>query len=689
MISVTWVGSGPRLRWQPASAQARLTLAGACAVLCLAAAGLWAGYLLIHHGEPGAGVSADQLVVLGYALAAAAGGVLLHAHRPGNQLGWVLLACALGVIVPRAAAAPLWVEVSDPAAVAVVVVLQSAGFLVFGTLFVTLPLWLPEGRLPHRAWWLVIGALALWRLPLDCYLFSRPTVFGRANPFHGTWLADAVGDFIERWRDAQLATSYALVALAVVVLLVRTRRAEPGRRRTVLLLLGSYLLWAGAQTALAQAYPSPTAARWLFVAASALWSAVLVLLVIRDGSWRLDRAARRVLVGLLVAAGLTVAFVLLAAVLSGLLFPWRGLQALLLLAGLLALSAVLPRATRWAVGLVDRLYYGNRAHPYRVLRTLAVRVGQVVDPQDVPTTLCTTVAEELRLPGVRLTVRTRAGERTLAAVGAPADGQGFPLVHRGEEIGRLTVGLRTGQSELDQRDTDVLGSLADQAAPTVASLHLLEDLRASRGQIVAAREEERRQLRRDIHDGLGPLLAGLRLRVENAAAMPVREETVSATLATLSDQLDLAVKEVRQITGRLGPAALGQHGLSGALRNLGETFSSRRLAVTVRLTPEALPALPAAIEVAVYRIAAEALNNVVRHAHAGHARVAVAAQDGRLVLTVDDDGLGFAGPPEHPGVGLRSMSERAAEIGGSCTVGALDPGTRVYAVLPWTPGEQG
>ncbi|AUG76593.1 hypothetical protein CFP65_1713 [Kitasatospora sp. MMS16-BH015] len=686
MASVTPVDAPRPAR--PATAERRLAAAGVAALVCLVAAGLWLGYLLIHLGLPGVGSSAIQLSVLPFGLAAAAGGVLLHAHRPGLPLGWVLLACGVAMILPRAAAAPLWVEVHDPTAVAVVMVLQAAGFLTFGTLFVTLPLWLPQGRLPHRAWWLVIAALALWRLPLDSYQFAREQVFGQPNPFYGSWYGEAVGRFEEHLGGAALDTSYALFGLSVLVLLLRLGQTEPGRRRGVLALLACYLLWAAAETAVAYGYPTEDAARWVLAGVSVLWCATLVTLVIRDGAWRLERAARRVLAGLLVATGLTVLFVALAAVLSGLLLPGRGLDALLLVLGVFGLAALLPRATRWAVGLVDRLYYGDRAQPYRVLRTLAGRVSQVVEPQDLPAVLCTTVAEELRLPGVRLTVRTRAGEQQLATAGEPAEGQSFPLVHQGEEIGRLTVGLREGQTEPDGQDTDVLRSLADQAAPTVASLRLLEDLRASREQIVTAREEERRQLRRDIHDGLGPLLAGLRLRVENAAAAPARADTLTETFTVLSEQLQLAVKEVRQITDRLGPASLGEHGLSRALHNLGAAFTAPRLAVTVGLTPDPLPALPAAVEVAVYRITAEALNNVLRHAHARHCRVAVVAEERRLLLTVEDDGLGIAPAPDGPGVGLRSMTERASEIGGSCTIGAVGQGTRVHAVLPWRPAER-
>ncbi|MFE7639497.1 ATP-binding protein [Kitasatospora sp. NPDC057518] len=675
-----------RAWWRPRSgpAERQLAAAGLCALVCVVAGGLWVGYVLSHLGAPGVSVPTHDLAVLGYGLAAVAGGVLLHAHRPGNRLGWVLLVYGAATILPVAAEAPIWVEGGDPRMVGAVVVLSSLCDTVSGALWHALPLWLPFGTLPSRRWWFAIGAVALWRLPPASYYVSEPTVFGRPNPFAGSGLAHLLQIFNDRMLDTQLVVYVALTVLVVLVPLARIRGASRRRRQNVLIGLGVYLLWGGAE--LGYYFDQGTAAYTAFAVTSALWTLTLAAVVVRDGSWRLDRAARRVLTGLLVAAGLAVAFVVVACLLSTMLMPGTGLGALVVVAAVFLLATGLPRGVRWASGVVDRWYYGSRAQPYQVLRSLAGRVSQTVDPQEVPAVLCRTVSEELLLPGVELTVSTRSGERSLAAVGElTGGGEGFPLVHRGERIGRLAVAPRPGQRALDDSDRDILRSLADQAAPAVASLQLMADLRASRERIVAAREEERRQLRRDIHDGLGPLLAGLRLRLQAAAAVD-DPALFSGVLDRVADDLATAVREVRRITDRLGPTALGDYGLSTALGRLAETFSGPDLAVATRLEPDPLPALPAAVEVAVYRITAEALNNVVRHARASSATVSVQVDAGHLELEVEDDGRGpDHGLPVHPGVGLQSMSERAAEIGGSCTVDALRRGTRVHAVLPRRP----
>ncbi|MGV9266046.1 ATP-binding protein [Kitasatospora sp. NPDC003701] len=725
-------------------AQRQLTGAAICTALCLAVATLWTCYVLVHLGSPGVDRPRDQLAILVYALPTAAAGMLLHAHRPGSPLGWVMLAYALTSMLPSAAGAPVWVEVSDPGVVGAVAVLRSVCDTISQTLFYVLPLWLPYGRLTDRRWWLYIGAVALWEIPDGMSFLSHPTAYGRPDPLADGGPARLLGSIADHLDGLYDPVNYLLVGIAAAVLLARLLRPSPrperdgggtprprhpAHRAHVAGMLGAYLLWAGLQDYYARSYQDDYWLSYsLFTAAGAVWAVAVAHLVIRDGGWRLDRAARSVLTGLLLATGLTTLFVVSAAVLSGWLVPGRGAAGLTLIALVFGLGAALPRAARWTVGLVDRLYYGDRAQPYQVLRTLAGRVRQVVDPERLPAVLCGTVAEELRLPWVALGVATRAGPRPLAAVGrTDGPGRAFALVHRGTTIGELTVGLREGEERLDAGDIDILRSLADQVSPAVASLQLQEDLQASREQIVAAREEERRWLRRDIHDGLGPALAGLRLRVDNAASAaasgaartadgrdtggtgPARPgdtagagADVAQALVGVSGDLAMAIKEVRRITDRLGPAPLGEFGLARAVQQLALTFSGAGLAVTATLTPDPLPALPAAVEVAVYRITAEALNNVLRHARAGRAEVVVRVDDETLTLTVQDDGVGYRRADDGDdtraptggagdGVGIRSMADRAAEIGGSCTIGPLplEHGTRVRAVLPRFPSSGG
>jgi signal transduction histidine kinase len=200
--------------------------------------------------------------------------------------------------------------------------------------------------------------------------------------------------------------------------------------------------------------------------------------------------------------------------------------------------------------------------------------------------------------------------------------------------------------------------------------------------LVTAREEERRRLRRDLHDGLGSQFAALHLRADTLRALiPSDPAAAEAVAVELRDEIRAAVADIRRLVYELRPPALDELGLAGAMRALAaQRTSANGLQVTID-APEPLPPLPAAVEVAAYRIAQEALTNVVRHAHACTCMIRLALAD-NLRLEIKDDGIGL---PAHQlaGVGLRSMRERAAELGGTCVVEtARDGGAQVLACLP-------
>jgi signal transduction histidine kinase len=220
----------------------------------------------------------------------------------------------------------------------------------------------------------------------------------------------------------------------------------------------------------------------------------------------------------------------------------------------------------------------------------------------------------------------------------------------------------------------------------VRALRLTADLQRSRERLVAAREEERRRLRRDLHDGFGPRLAGQAFKLE-AARDAVADQPARA-IALLDDMITKTqsmIAELRQLVYGLRPPALDELGLEAALREHALHSAPNGTAVSVVVSPAGgLPPLPAAVEVAAYRIAQEALNNVVRHAGASACAIRLewAAAEAALWLQVDDDGQGL--PAEaRAGVGLSSMRERAEELGGTCQVAARpEGGTRVSARLP-------
>ena len=208
-------------------------------------------------------------------------------------------------------------------------------------------------------------------------------------------------------------------------------------------------------------------------------------------------------------------------------------------------------------------------------------------------------------------------------------------------------------------------------------MRLTADLQRSREQLVLAREEERRRLRRDLHDGLGPQLAGLALKLETLRNRLNGDPLADSLLADLAKQTQNATADIRHLVYELRPPTLDEFGLALALRESVAQFTQQGCnGVSITFdAPESLPALPAAVEVAVYRITQEALTNVIRHAeaHNCHINLRLDESAGLLCLDIQDDGKGLS-TKRRAGVGLNSMSERAEELGGMLTVTSLTTG---------------
>jgi signal transduction histidine kinase len=298
----------------------------------------------------------------------------------------------------------------------------------------------------------------------------------------------------------------------------------------------------------------------------------------------------------------------------------------------------------------------------------------------------------LKLPYVAIQLRREDGFETAATAGNPVDYPlNVPLIYGGETVGRLILGPRAGEENFAPADRRLLDDLTHQigvAAHAVRltdeALRLSADLQRSRERLVTAREEERRRLRRDLHDGLGPQLAGLTMTAEAARDLVyTHPERAEGLLDNLVERAQAAVSDVRHLVYALRPPALDALGLLGALRAHADHHNDGGVRVSVE-APEELPSLPAAVEVAAYRIVLEAINNVERHAAARACVVRVALDEAAAALRVEivDDGRGI-GEDHRTGVGLSSMRERAAELGGWCTVEAMAAGgTQVRSHLP-------
>jgi signal transduction histidine kinase len=614
-------------------------------------------------------------------LAAALSGLLLAWHRPRNPIGWLL--AAGGVLQTlTAAASPLvtaaladgWSPAADRT---VATVYQFAWPCAIGFCLPAALLLFPTGRLPGPRW---RGLAALVLVVALLFVLENGTDPGGAVPdgrMRGWLVLDpAVWDVLA----AVAEWGFVLVLVGVLASLVaRYRRGDERTRRQLL-----WLVLATLVVAVDMVLWGPTA----------VGLPVLNLLVIALVPIAITVAVlRHQLLDIRLVVSRAVLYVLLSV---GVLGVWLGLVTLFELAlrrqagaGTSAVVTVvvvlvaIPVRTRLQ-RVVDRAFYGDRGDPVRAVSRLGEQLA-VGEERDV----LAAIGEALRLPSVAVAA---PGRREVSWHRGPADADADPdpdpdavivervaLRYAGEDVGELVVGVRRGQRALDAPDRAALELLAAPLAAAVHARALADDVATSRTAIVAAREEERRRLRRDLHDGLGPVLTGIGYRADAARNLvPTDPERATDLLATLRGDVAEAIEDVRRLVRALRPPSLDELGLLGALARHVEVTTD---GTVVLEHPGTLPALPAAVEAAAYRIATEGVVNAVRHARPARVVVALAVADRGLEVTVADDGAG--GETWVPGVGLTAMRERADEVGGRLEAGPRpDGGGRVRAWLP-------
>ncbi len=338
------------------------------------------------------------------------------------------------------------------------------------------------------------------------------------------------------------------------------------------------------------------------------------------------------------------------------------------------IAVVLSPAREFLQSRITRLLYGDRSRPYTVLSGLAARLEETTGEDDLIDTVTGTIAQSLRVPFVKVV----DGE----TIEAPGDAVALPLMSHGRHEGFLLVGRRAGGRAFDANEMQLLGDLARQVAVEKRLMRLADDLQQSRESIVHAREEERLRVRRDLHDGIGPTLAAASLQCDALRdRWPIADPTAAMLLGQIKAEISHSVLDVRRVVEGLRPPALDDLGLVGVVREHAASLTAAGLVVDVDC-PSSLEVASAAVEVAAYRIVTEAMTNVVRHAHASRCVVSLGCADGWLRVEITDDGVGLR-EAQADGVGLASMRERAAELGGLLTVRTTHGhGATVVAALP-------
>jgi signal transduction histidine kinase len=595
-------------------------------------------------------------------LSAAPCGLLISRAKPDNPIGWLFLIWGIAPLL-TAAATPLmiygagheWPQFALRLLVTIYMFSWSWG------VFCCLPLILqlfPTGKPVSRHWtvlcWLTVGSAFLGNI------FVGPTPEAGASSFLvAPWWAVTE-------RITAMVTPLIILA-SVASLIVRFIRGSETIRQQVMWLLAAVLLVILINVPIWFAIPSGQTI--LLLLSFPLIPAAVTIAVLRHGLYDVRIVLSRVVVYAVLTAGVIAIYFGLVAVLDRVL-RGAGAPVVAALAIALAFNPVRVRLQR----VVDRAVYGTRRDPVAAVSA----VGQRLAGDDLGG-VADALRESLRLSYVAVQTADgsmiESGEMTTTS-------QNWPLDYDGKKVGNLVVGPRQGERRLSRADQKVIDLLAAPLAIVMHAQLLTEDLKASRERVIDAAEEERTRLRRELHDSLGPLLTGAAFKADSIAlAAQNRPERAESLAIDLADQLRQSVEAVRQLAYGLRPAALDELGLVGALRKEGSRFSPIKVIVDA---PESMPALPSAVEVAAYRIAAEALTNVVRHSDAKLASVRLAAEDGTLEMIITDDGSTTA--PWSPGLGLASIKTRATEVGGACEAGPTAEGGRVVAVLPLGAG---
>ncbi|WP_375475970.1 sensor histidine kinase [uncultured Jatrophihabitans sp.] len=633
--------------------------------------------------------AADDVVWFGAWLVCAIAGGVLARSAAGRRYGWLMLTIGLGAQTAAVAGvlgpALLRRGEADGLAEALLLArsvladLPQALLLGFGVLV------FPDGRLPSpsRRWRAVaIAAAACTAVLLVGDLVKSGRLddgAGRTNPLGVPALHAGV-------HAAQTVVFVGLVIVLVVslVALIARWRRGTGAERTAIALFATAALWlvASGLTELTLALAGHDSPSLLGSAAEGLAICSLPLASLTttmrrqlfDAEVVLNRNLTYLAVTVVVVAGYAVAVTIL-----GTLFDSRSAFGIsLLVTGVIAVVfGPLKLAAERAVGY---LLLGRRMSPYGALTTLGRRIDVSLSPDEALEAAVRTVAETFRLPYVELVVDVEREARTVAAHGTPtATPIEVALVHRGRRSGTLRLAPRSPNERLTGADERLLADFAARIAGAVEAVHLTEQLRRSRTTLVQASEEERRRIRRELHDGIGPVLASTALAVQRVERQLGADDERRNALSTTRLDVQDAINDIRRLVNGLGPASLDELGLVAAVRQRAAALSDH-VAFTVEATAP-LAGLPAAVEVAAYRVATEAMTNVVRHAGATICTVRLAAVDAGLEVTISDDGVG-AGADAIDGVGMASMRERVSELGGRVTVSSDGSGMQVRAWLP-------
>jgi len=610
-------------------------------------------------------------------------------RAPGNAVGRFLVLIALGGI---GAQFDIDLGAPIPTALAVeAIVLFNAGLV--GPSLGYLMLTFPTGRVYPPHWRRVVIVVAVVKfVGVLLEILASPGQIKIFVPTLNPLFLPVLAPYqpVIAWTIGITGLLMPLILLAGLISLVMRYRAAaiPERQQIKWVMWGFGLLVPVGATTFGLIFrygfaDMPFQITYVFAAsAQTLFLISIAIAILRYHLFDIDILINRTLVYASLTLIVVGVYVLAVGYLSE-LFHERGNFILSLLAT--GLIAVLFQPLRQRLQrAVNRLMYGDRDDPYAVLSRLGQSLEATLAPDSVLPAIVETIAQTLKLPYAAISFGNADSQSIATAYGLPQpDTLALPLRYQHDLIGHLHVAQRSPDEPFTAAEQHLLNDIARQIGVAAHNVRLTADLQHSRERLVTTREEERRRIRRDLHDGLGPTLASHSYRLD--AALDLIDQNPDAAkklIADLKTQTQTTLTDIRRLVYELRPPALDELGLIVALQ--AQWVAQNGLRVSIESPANGLPPLSAAVEVAAYRIAMEAVTNAARHAEARNCRVCFTAKESELTVEAADDGKGIANGARS-GVGLTSMKERAAELGGVCVIESPPMGgTRVYAKLPLT-----
>ncbi len=597
---------------------------------------------------------------------------VLHRQKPGERMAIYLSFFLLyyGVIVagPIETLAYHWPELAS----SVIPIISP----LFYPLLISIVLLFPDGQfVPSWTRWLVILSIPI--IPFGYAFYTSTTAFF-ASPL--LWMGIflflvitliAFSAQIYRYRVfsdpiERQQIKWVVYGLALMLLLIAITAAP--YMKLLLLPPGSPFPWWGAITSLIYAISLT------FIPIS------LTIAVLRYRLYDIDILINRTLVyGILTVTTMGI-YVFIVGYIGNLFQTINQTILAFLATGLVALLFQ-PLRERLQAS-VNRLMFGERDDPIAVLSKLSERLAATAGPEAILPAIVETVGKALKLPFVAIEVYNGKTTSVVAACGEEqTNAERIAIVHQSKEIGQLIFAPRSPNESFSEVEYKLLRNISRQTGAAVHAAKLTADLRRSRQQLITAREEERRRLRRDLHDGLGPTLAGVTLRIDIARNnLESDPDLADILLVETKGQIQDTIGDIRRLVYELRPPALDEMGLEKAVRAFVNQQKIDGLKITID-DSNGLPNLPAAVEVAAYRIALEGISNVIQHAQAKKAVIRFCQERNNLIVEITDNGIGLP-EPIPVGVGMISMRERAEELGGHLHSIRQSPGTLIQACLP-------